>query len=76
MTVWLIENERGECFGYNKHGKITSVQQVWTTPDFAIRFARREDAEIMSELLMLKVCFSFSRITLRNSYSRKILRQF
>src|ERR1035437_933905 len=53
MIAWLIEKEdeshpggaTGRCLGCLNTGKSDDLSLGWTTPDFAIRFARKEDAE-------------------------------
>ncbi len=52
-TGWLIELEdskhpgcvTGLCLGVVQIGKLGTKMPNWTSPDLAIRFARKEDAE-------------------------------
>lgn len=52
-TAWLIEREddknpgctTGACLGVCKSGKIETQKLELTTPDMALRFCRKQDAE-------------------------------
>lgn len=58
---WLIERAdtknpgcvTGACLGITDQGKIQGAyyRPVWTTPDFALRFARKVDAEVAAKVL-------------------------
>lgn len=51
-SAWLIEWD-GKFWGYRETGKTSGIGAQWTTPDFAIRFARKQDAEKVVQMLFI-----------------------